>query len=116
MKDTKIRSKKGLKYIMEVIIMAKDKGMVFVGEVNEYNIFVMDDTVWIAKGNKLVTQENVDGLTDFMDKANEIVVRWGLLPNSFEIIQLFNPEDNFGYGINLSDSHLSEWGGISMTN
>ena len=78
-----------------------------------YVLGTHDDTICVYdRSSKLVTQQRVEGLHEFLMKARILRFGWGQFPNNGdEVIYLFDEADeNFGYAVNLDDPHCSEWG------
>src|SRR5512147_1957201 len=77
-----------------------------------YVLGTRDDTICVYdRSSKLVTQQRVEGLHEFLMKARTLRFGWGQFPDGEEVIYLFDEADgNLGYAVNLNDPACSEWG------
>ena len=66
-------------------------------------------TVFVQNGTKLITQQKVTKLKNFLQKAKDLRFGWTKLPDD-EVIYIYGKTDeNFGYAVNLNDPNRSEW-------
>lgn len=85
-----------------------DNYMVFLQLVqNERNAAVVRVVSLDGGAEELYT---IDGLKSFVEKAKDLRIGWAQFPD-FEVIYIYDRDDNyFGYGLNITDDTLSEWG------
>lgn len=83
---------------------------ILTSEIAGYLVIVVGDTVRVLKNDRLITRQMVEGLEEFIQQIKDLRTSWTAFPD-FEVIYLYDRNDeNFGYAVNLADSHLSEWG------
>ncbi len=81
-----------------------------IGGVAGYVVVTKGDDVTVAGDNGKKAEESVQGLGKFIqEQQGKLKLGWGRTVD-FEILYLYNPEDGFGYAVNLDDPGLSEWG------
>ena len=80
------------------------------GHIRDYEVFLADDVVTVTNEQVTVTKQRVSGLSAFTEKAKELKLGWGMLPDC-EVIYFYDAGDgNYGYGVNLQYPSCSEWG------
>lgn len=84
----------------------------FGGYIAGYDVLVTpNDTVIVTNDQGPVAKREVKGIFKFVSKAKDYRLGWGRFPDDSECVYLYDKDDdNFGYGLNLSDEALSEWG------
>lgn len=82
-----------------------------IGGVHNYDIVLAGDVIHVAgKYGGFYTGQKVPGLEKFTNRAKDLRLGWGKLPD-YEVIYIYDKEDdNFGYALNITDRQLSEWG------
>ena len=80
------------------------------GYIRGYDVFVSKDVVTVIDEKRIVTKQKVVGLSQFIARAKDLRLGWGMLPDS-EVIYLYDKaDDNCGYAVNLEYPSCSEWG------
>ena len=81
------------------------------GQVGEYGVVTLEDTLYVLRGDAEVARRSVPGLGAFVMQATDLKLGWGQFPDGMEVIYLYDrDDDNFGYAANLQAEHCSEWG------
>jgi hypothetical protein len=80
------------------------------GHIQNYDVFITGQGVVVLDENGFVTKQAVSGLLAFAEKAHDLRLGWATF-DDFEVIYIYDKGDhNAGYGVNLHDPMLSEWG------
>jgi hypothetical protein len=69
------------------------------GHIRDYDVFLANDVVTVINEQVIITKQSVRRLSDFANKAKELKLGWGMLPDC-EVIYFYDKGDsNFGYGV-----------------
>jgi hypothetical protein len=69
------------------------------GHIRDYDVFLANDVVTVINEQVIITKPFVRGLSDFANKAKELKLGWGMLPD-FEVNYFYDKGDsNFGYSV-----------------
>lgn len=80
------------------------------GSINGYDVLVLGDSVIVGRDGETVAKRTVEGLSRFVEGARDLKLGWAELPD-FEVVYVYDAADCcFGYALNVTDPHLSEWG------
>jgi hypothetical protein len=67
--------------------------------IRDYDVFLANDVVTVINEQVIITKPFVRGLSDFANKAKELKLGWGMLPD-FEVNYFYDKGDsNFGYSV-----------------
>jgi hypothetical protein len=81
------------------------------GQVGEYGVVTLEDTLSVLRGDEEVARRPVPGLGAFITEAKDLKLGWGRFPDGMEVVYLYDRgDDHFGYAANLQDEDCSEWG------
>jgi hypothetical protein len=69
------------------------------GHIRDYDGFLANDVVTVINEQVIMTKQFIRGLSDFANKAKELKLGWGMLPD-FEVNSFYDKGDsNFGYSV-----------------
>lgn len=88
----------------------KELNRIVSAHIKDYDLFLCNDVATVTSERGIVTKQQVEGLSAFVAAATDLKIGWGAFPD-FEVIYIYDKgDDNVGYGLNLQNANLSEWG------
>lgn len=77
--------------------------------IGPYTVFAMGDSLAVSLGRRWIARRHVAGFARFLSRVPAVKVSLGRTED-FDIVYVFDPQDGFGFAINVDQPDLSEWG------